>query len=111
MKLAIGKNHLGGRILYINPDLVKKRRLSHLVQKTPTFDKLGEEDPNWLKPRGVQQRNAAIEHIRHNFGNDKNGFVYFMDDDNTYSIDIFDEIRKIKGTFFSTVRTSVQNLT
>ena len=70
---------------------------SHLVQKTPTFDKLGDDDPNWLKPRGVQQRNVAIQHLTEQFKHDQNGLVYFMDDDNTYTIEVFNEIRKIKG--------------
>ena len=70
---------------------------SHLVQKTPHFDKLAEDDPNWLKPRGVQQRNAALLHLVAHFGHDTRGLVYFMDDDNTYTIELFDEIRKIRG--------------
>ena len=70
--------------------------VSHLVEKTPTFDKLGSEDPNWLKPRGVQQRNCALNHLRKKFHSDTTGLVYFMDDDNTYSLKIFDEIRKVR---------------
>lgn len=70
--------------------------VTHLNEKTPLFDKLAEDDPSWLKPRGVQQRNKAIKHMLDNFGNDKSGKVYFMDDDNTYDLRVFDEIRKIK---------------
>ena len=77
-------------------EIPKTISVSHLVEKTPSFDKLGAEDPNWLKPRGVQQRNSALNHLRKKFYNDNTGLVYFMDDDNTYSIKVFDEIRKIK---------------
>ena len=64
--------------------------------KTPVMDKLASDDPNWLKPRGVQQRNAGLEFLLEHFGKNSEGYVYFLDDDNTYDIRIFDEIRKIE---------------
>lgn len=72
-----------------------KISVTHLHQKTPKMDKLATDDPSWLKPRGVQQRNAGIEFLLENFGKNDEGYVYFLDDDNTYNIEIFDEIRKI----------------
>lgn len=45
-----------------------------------------------VKDRGVHQRNAALEHIeRHRL----DGVVYFADDDNIYSLELFDSLRDI----------------
>ncbi|KAG6442495.1 galactosylgalactosylxylosylprotein 3-beta-glucuronosyltransferase I [Manduca sexta] len=46
---------------------------------------------------GVEQRNAALEWLRGYLetAEDKKGVVYFMDDDNTYSLKVFEEMRKI----------------
>lgn len=50
-------------------------------------------DPNWLKPRGVLQRNAGIQWIKDHFDpNHQRGVVYFADDDNTYDLQIFEEV-------------------
>lgn len=42
-----------------------------------------------FKPRGVANRNAAVEWLRSNV---KSGVVYFADDDNTYDIRLFEEV-------------------
>ncbi|XP_027355531.1 probable beta-1,4-xylosyltransferase IRX9H isoform X2 [Abrus precatorius] len=45
-----------------------------------------------VKDRGVHQRNTALEHIeRHRL----DGIVYFADDDNVYSLELFDVLRDI----------------
>lgn len=45
-----------------------------------------------IKDRGVHQRNTALEHIeRHRL----DGIVYFADDDNIYSLDLFESIREV----------------
>ncbi|GFS40293.1 nucleotide-diphospho-sugar transferases superfamily protein [Actinidia rufa] len=45
-----------------------------------------------IKDRGVHQRNAALSHIEtHHL----DGIVYFADDDNIYSVDLFEQMRKI----------------
>ncbi|XP_051124453.1 probable beta-1,4-xylosyltransferase IRX9H [Andrographis paniculata] len=55
----------------------------HLVCKKNSTD---------VKDRGVHQRNTAIEHIeRHKL----DGIVYFADDDNIYSLELFENIREI----------------
>lgn len=46
-----------------------------------------------VKDRGVHQRNAALAHIEQH---QLDGIVYFADDDNVYSLDLFDQMRKIK---------------
>ena len=66
---------------------------THLNAMTPPDYKLQDEDPNWLKPRGVVQRNAALEWIRQELPpNQHKGVVYFADDDNTYSLELFEEV-------------------
>ncbi|XP_013400799.1 galactosylgalactosylxylosylprotein 3-beta-glucuronosyltransferase 3 isoform X1 [Lingula anatina] len=70
---------------------------THLNIATPEDHKLQENDPNWLKPRGVLQRNIALKWLRDNLDVDnKQGVVYFADDDNTYDLKLFDEMRSTK---------------
>uniref|UniRef100_A0A5B6YKP5 Glycosyltransferases n=1 Tax=Davidia involucrata TaxID=16924 RepID=A0A5B6YKP5_DAVIN len=45
-----------------------------------------------MKDRGVHQRNAALEHIEHH---KLDGIVYFADDDNIYSLELFESMREI----------------
>ncbi|KAK9270470.1 hypothetical protein L1049_026050 [Liquidambar formosana] len=45
-----------------------------------------------VKDRGVQQRNVALEHIEHH---KLDGIVYFADDDNIYSLELFESLREI----------------
>lgn len=42
------------------------------------------------KPRGVSNRNRGLEYIR---ANATSGVFYFADDDNTYDISIFEQVR------------------
>ncbi|XP_047534220.1 galactosylgalactosylxylosylprotein 3-beta-glucuronosyltransferase I isoform X1 [Vanessa atalanta] len=53
---------------------------------------------SWYCASGVEQRNVALNWLRGHLkdSDDKRGAVYFMDDDNTYSLKVFDEMRKIK---------------
>ena len=64
---------------------------THLFASTPEVYKLKATDPNWLKPRGVPQRNAGIKWLRENAT--RAGVVYFADDDNTYDLQIFEEVQ------------------
>nr|GMD93914.1 probable beta-1,4-xylosyltransferase IRX9H [Ipomoea batatas] len=45
-----------------------------------------------IKDRGVHQRNTALEHIEHHR---LDGIVYFADDDNIYSLELFESMRNI----------------
>lgn len=66
---------------------------THLNVLTPPAFKLNTEDPNWLKPRGVLQRNSGLAWLRKNTSPEKQpGVVYFADDDNTYSLKLFEEV-------------------
>ena len=45
------------------------------------------------KPRGIEQRNKALEWIRLTYEHRKvEGVVYFADDDNTYDLRVFKEV-------------------
>uniref|UniRef100_A0A6B2E814 Galactosylgalactosylxylosylprotein 3-beta-glucuronosyltransferase n=1 Tax=Phlebotomus kandelakii TaxID=1109342 RepID=A0A6B2E814_9DIPT len=73
-------------------------RSTLLNAKTPSNFKLGRNDPNWSKPRGVEQRNTALAWIRQHFREHPRhrGVVFFMDDDNIYSIELFHEMQRIE---------------
>ncbi|OVA07330.1 Glycosyl transferase [Macleaya cordata] len=45
-----------------------------------------------VKDRGVHQRNTALQHIEHH---KLDGIVYFADDDNIYSLELFESLREI----------------
>ncbi|CAD5211632.1 unnamed protein product [Bursaphelenchus okinawaensis] len=78
-------------------DMLKdsKVKVVHLNSETPENMRLSEKDPNWKKPRGVVQRNTALDWIRTNYMSLRKGVVYFGDDDNVYSWELFEEIRKV----------------
>ncbi|XP_061433283.1 galactosylgalactosylxylosylprotein 3-beta-glucuronosyltransferase 1-like isoform X2 [Lethenteron reissneri] len=80
---------------------------SHLHMETPKQDPLKPNRSRSSFPRGTFQRNEALRWLRETYGNRYgshdatgesgldpralNGVVYFADDDNTYSMDIFEE--------------------
>lgn len=71
-------------------------RSTLLYARTPNVYKLKSKDPNWMKPRGVEQRNTALNWIRHNLDESIHSIVFFMDDDNTYSTGLFAEMERIE---------------
>lgn len=79
-------------------NLLKKTGLTHTILSVPTPKewKLKEKDPNWMKPRGVLQRNEALQWIRQNVHPHEEAVLYFADDDNVYSLEIFEEMRWTK---------------
>ncbi|KAJ3610056.1 hypothetical protein NHX12_022150 [Muraenolepis orangiensis] len=44
-------------------------------------------------PRATEQRNAALSWLRQQRGRRDPGVVFFADDDNTYSLELFEEVR------------------
>lgn len=52
-----------------------------------------------MKPRGVAQRNTGLAWIRKNvkYSSTSQSVVYFMDDDNTYSIELFEQMKLIQS--------------
>jgi len=67
-------------------------KYTHLNIETPSEMRLKSKDPHWSKPRGVYQRNEALSWIRNNFDAGDPGVVYFADDDNSYSVELFQQI-------------------
>lgn len=68
---------------------------THLYAATPADRKLRPDDPSWLLPKGVLQRNEGLHWLRTNAERlGTSGVVYFADDDNTYDLRLFDEMRK-----------------
>lgn len=71
---------------------------------TPKDRKLQEGDPSWLKPRGAEQRNEGLRWLREMASASRgqqganahtaveDAVVYFADDDNTYSLKLFEEV-------------------
>ncbi|XP_054263194.1 galactosylgalactosylxylosylprotein 3-beta-glucuronosyltransferase I-like [Macrosteles quadrilineatus] len=67
---------------------------THLYEQTPAEWKHKPKEPNWVKPRGVLQRNKALAWLRANLNAEVDrGVVYFADDDNAYSLQLFNEMR------------------
>ncbi|KYM77812.1 Galactosylgalactosylxylosylprotein 3-beta-glucuronosyltransferase P [Atta colombica] len=64
-------------------------KFDHLIAPMPEKYKL----KKGAKPRGVSNRNRGLQWIRTNA---TKGVFYFADDDNTYDIELFNEIRKTK---------------
>lgn len=53
------------------------------------------------KPRGVSNRNRGLQWIR---ANATRGVFYFADDDNTYDIELFNEVRPVTKMHFNFVK-------
>ncbi|KAG5877263.1 hypothetical protein JTB14_009759 [Gonioctena quinquepunctata] len=65
-------------------------KYSYMVAPMPAEYKNKTKGP---KPRGVSNRNKGLEWIRQHV---TTGVLYFADDDNTYDLDLFNEIRYTK---------------
>jgi galactosylgalactosylxylosylprotein 3-beta-glucuronosyltransferase 3 len=76
-------------------------KITHFNVRTEEVRRLKQGEPVWRKNRGVEQRNKALEWLREQAADGTlvggaRGVVYFGDDDNTYDIAIFEEMRKTK---------------
>ncbi|RLV98151.1 hypothetical protein DV515_00011066 [Chloebia gouldiae] len=67
---------------------------THLNVETPRNYKLRGDMRDPRIPRGTMQRNLALRWLRETFhkNNSQPGIVYFADDDNTYSLELFEEM-------------------
>lgn len=66
---------------------------THLSVRTSPRLRLKANDTPWKYPRGMEQRNQALRWIRSHFdANKMKGVVYFIDDDNTYDLEIFNQV-------------------
>ncbi|XP_051541081.1 galactosylgalactosylxylosylprotein 3-beta-glucuronosyltransferase 1-like isoform X2 [Myxocyprinus asiaticus] len=68
---------------------------THLNIETPRNLKVRMKPKNSQIPRGTMQRNLALRWLRRNINRNSGhkGIVYFADDDNTYSLELFEEMR------------------
>ncbi|KAL0994662.1 hypothetical protein UPYG_G00125470 [Umbra pygmaea] len=71
---------------------------THLSVETPRNFKLRGDRRDYRIPRGTMQRNLALRWLRENFSHNfsQPGVVYFADDDNTYSLELFEEMRSTR---------------
>lgn len=69
---------------------------THLHVETPRNYKLRGDARDPRIPRGTMQRNLALRWLRETFPRNSTqpGVVYFADDDNTYSLELFEEVRR-----------------
>lgn len=68
--------------------------ITQLHSITPDRYKLKKGEPSWRHPKGVWQRNRGLDWIRDNLIDlDHDGVIYFADDDNTYDLEVFNEMR------------------
>ncbi|XP_064359317.1 galactosylgalactosylxylosylprotein 3-beta-glucuronosyltransferase 3 isoform X2 [Dromaius novaehollandiae] len=70
-------------------------RFTHLHAPTPPPRRPRPGDPAWLRPRGAEQRNRALQWLRDTRPAEP-AVVYFADDDNTYSLRLFEEMRSTR---------------
>jgi hypothetical protein len=69
-------------------------QITHLHARMPQQFRVNDSTtPYTSRPRGASNRNRALQWIRENV---KKGVVYFADDDNTYDVRIFQEMRYTK---------------
>ncbi|KGL80044.1 Galactosylgalactosylxylosylprotein 3-beta-glucuronosyltransferase 1, partial [Tinamus guttatus] len=71
---------------------------THLNVETPRNYKLRGDTRDPRIPRGTMQRNLALRWLRETFNKNSSqpGIVYFADDDNTYSLELFEEMRSTR---------------
>ncbi|XP_054443485.1 galactosylgalactosylxylosylprotein 3-beta-glucuronosyltransferase 1 isoform X4 [Pteronotus mesoamericanus] len=71
---------------------------THLHVETPRNYKLRGDARDPRIPRGTMQRNLALRWLRETFPRNSSqpGVVYFADDDNTYSLELFEEMRSTR---------------
>uniref|UniRef100_A0A452EZX0 Galactosylgalactosylxylosylprotein 3-beta-glucuronosyltransferase n=1 Tax=Capra hircus TaxID=9925 RepID=A0A452EZX0_CAPHI len=71
---------------------------THLHVETPRNYKLRGDARDPRIPRGTMQRNLALRWLREAFPRNSSqpGVVYFADDDNTYSLELFEEMRSTR---------------
>uniref|UniRef100_A0A4W5NEB3 Galactosylgalactosylxylosylprotein 3-beta-glucuronosyltransferase n=1 Tax=Hucho hucho TaxID=62062 RepID=A0A4W5NEB3_9TELE len=73
---------------------------THLNVETPRNYKLRGDTRDPRIPRGTMQRNLALRWLRETFSfnnrHSQPGIVYFADDDNTYSLELFEEMRSTR---------------
>lgn len=85
-------------------------KYTHLAVRTKVELQRGEDEARWKKARGVEQRNAGLSWLRENIErHSANGVVYFIDDDNTYDLELFEQVKYVRyqlpHSLISTIKT------
>ena len=65
---------------------------THLNIRTDPSLRWRPNEPHWLRNHGVDQRNLAIKWLREHHNDETTGVVYFGDGDNTYDLQLFEEV-------------------
>ncbi|XP_042515800.1 probable beta-1,4-xylosyltransferase IRX9H [Macadamia integrifolia] len=96
-------NRLGQALRLVRPPLLwivvemnsASKETSEILSKTGVMYRhlVCSKNLTNIKDRGVHQRNRALEHIEFHH---LNGIVYFADDDNIYSLELFESAREIR---------------
>lgn len=76
-------------------DIYKFTSVTRLRARTPEQYRFKKGDVSWKHPKGIWQRNKALEWLRNQAIDldNQDGVVYFADDDNTYDLQLFQEMR------------------
>ncbi|XP_064412925.1 galactosylgalactosylxylosylprotein 3-beta-glucuronosyltransferase 1-like [Latimeria chalumnae] len=96
--------------IVVEDSINKTRLVTNLLNKTglpfthlnvETSTRMRKNLPKVYKrpPRGIEQRNLGLHWLRKKFknGHSEEAVVYFGDDDNTYSLEVFEEMRYTKN--------------
>lgn len=85
---------------------------THLNVETPRNYKLRGDTRDPRIPRGTMQRNLALRWLRETFNANSSqaGIVYFADDDNTYSLELFEEVAHTHTRTHTCVSTATAEL-
>lgn len=67
-------------------------RYIHLNQATPDYLKPTANESTWKRPRGMLQKNKALQWLRSRTKDTDDALVFFADDDNTYHWKLFKEV-------------------
>jgi hypothetical protein len=72
--------------------------LTHAYTCLHSYTREKRLEQSWMHPRGVAQRNAGLEAVRllRPWEHAEGGAFYFADDDNTYSLELFEVIRRVQ---------------
>lgn len=78
----------------------KDMELTHLNERTPTEHQRRANEKQHRRPRGVAQRNWALRYLHvtqyQQTAFSEDDVIYFADDDNTYDVRLFEEMRSTR---------------
>jgi galactosylgalactosylxylosylprotein 3-beta-glucuronosyltransferase 3 len=75
-------------------------KMSHLYEPTPPQHQRRPNEKYYKRPRGVSQRNRALQYLESMLNQSRSiggDVVYFADDDNTYDVRLFEQMRNTRS--------------